>query len=209
MSLLNDEIKGQLTDFFKGIQKEVHMKLFVNGCDSCDDTQSLLEDVASLSEQINLTVLDLASEEASKFDITRTPVIMFTDEAGEDLRIRFNGIPAGHEFSAFITTLTEVGDGGQTLPENFITRVESIQKPVDIKVFVTLGCPHCSGAVAKAHKLALMNPNVKAEMIECGTFPDLSDQYNVSGVPKIVINETNELVGNQPIESFLEIMEAL
>jgi protein-disulfide isomerase len=46
-------------------------------------------------------------------------------------------------------------------------------------------------------------------MIECGTFPELADKYNVSGVPKIVINETNELVGNQPIDMFLDTIDKL
>ena len=61
-----------------------------------------------------------------------------------------------------------------------------------------------AGVVSKAHKLALMNENITGEMIEAQTFNDLSNKYNVSGVPKIVINEKYELVGNQPIEKFLE-----
>jgi glutaredoxin-like protein len=207
--MLNQEIKDQLKDHFGLIKEDVHMHLFVSDCDSCDDTKSLLEDVSGLSDKIKLNVVDLKSEEAAKFNINQAPVIMFTDDKGEDLRIRFNGIPAGHEFSAFITTLTEVGGGGEVLPDDFIARVNSVDKPVDIKVFVTLSCPHCSGAVAKAHKLALMNPNIRAEMIECGTFPELADKYNVSGVPKIVINETNELVGNQPIDMFLDTIDKL
>lgn len=207
MSLLNDEIRDQLKDYFSEMKRAVNMHLVIDDCDSCPDTQSLLEEVSETNDGIKLTVHSLDSEAAEKYGISRTPVIFFTDDAGNDLRIRFNGIPAGHEFSAFITTLAEVGEGGQELPESFITRVAAVQKPTDIKVFVTLSCPHCSGAVAKAHKLALMNPNIKAEMIECGTFPALADQYNVSGVPKIVINETIEMVGNQPIEAFLEAIE--
>ncbi len=46
-------------------------------------------------------------------------------------------------------------------------------------------------------------------MIEAQTFSELSDKYNVSGVPKIVINEEHDIVGNQPIEKFLETIESL
>jgi protein-disulfide isomerase len=46
-------------------------------------------------------------------------------------------------------------------------------------------------------------------MIEAQTFYELSEKYNVSGVPKIVINDTIELVGNQPIETFLSSIESL
>ncbi len=207
MSLLNEEIREQLKDYFSEIKKDIHMHLVVDDCDSCPDTKALLEEVSQLNAHIHLNIHAKDSEVAKRYDIIRTPVIFFTDAQDADLRIRFNGIPAGHEFSAFITTLAEVGDGGETLPDSFVARVNAIDKPVDIKVFVTLGCPHCSGAVAKAHKLALMNPNVRAEMIECGTFPALADQYQVSGVPKIVINETDELIGNQPMDAFLDVIE--
>jgi alkyl hydroperoxide reductase subunit AhpF len=72
-----------------------------------------------------------------------------------------------------------------------------------------MSCPHCPGAVQKAHKLAMMNKNVVGEMIEAQTFYELSEKYNVSGVPKIIINDTIELIGNQPIETFLSSIESL
>lgn len=207
MGLLNQEIQDQLKEHFAALKNDVKMSLVVDDCASCDDTKSLLEEVVALNDKFHLEVIGLDSDKAKAFNVSRTPVIMFEDENGKDLRIRFNGIPAGHEFSAFITTLTEVGGAGEELPSDFVSKIDAITKPVDIKVFVTLGCPHCSGAVAKAHKLALMNDNIKAEMIECGTFPELADKYNVSGVPKIVINETEELVGNQPIDMFIEAID--
>ena len=76
-------------------------------------------------------------------------------------------------------------------------------------MFVTLSCPHCPGAVAKAHQLAMLNEHVQGEMIEANTFQELSTKYNVSGVPKIVINDSIELLGDQPMEEFLNRIESL
>jgi alkyl hydroperoxide reductase subunit AhpF len=78
---------------------------------------------------------------------------------------------------------------------------------VNIKVFVTLSCPHCPGAVSTAHSLAMLNDNIQASMIEAQTFQELSQKYKVSGVPKIIINEDYELLGNQPIDAFLSEIE--
>ena len=74
-------------------------------------------------------------------------------------------------------------------PADVLARIQKIDKPVNIKVFITLSCPHCPGAVQTAHRLAMLNPNVKAEMIEANTFQDLSMKFKVSGVPKIIIND--------------------
>lgn len=213
MSLITGEIKTQLTDLFKTLKTNVHIALFTatDGCDTCNDTNDLLSDVAALSDKISIDVYDLVKDStyAEALGIVRAPSFALLDGDKKNLGIVFNGIPAGHEFSSFLTGLMEVGGAGEALPEAYKKRIDAIVKPVHIKVFVTLGCPHCSGAVAKAHKLALENDHIFSEMIECGTFPEEADKYNVTGVPKIVINENNELMGNQPLEGFLSVLESL
>jgi len=44
-------------------------------------------------------------------------------------------------------------------------------------------------------------------MIEAQTFGEISDRFNVSSVPKIVVNDSYEFVGNQPFETFLNEIE--
>jgi len=46
-------------------------------------------------------------------------------------------------------------------------------------------------------------------MIEAETFGELSMKHNVSGVPKIVINDEHDLLGNQPIQEFLNTIESI
>jgi predicted DsbA family dithiol-disulfide isomerase len=63
--------------------------------------------------------------------------------------------------------------------------------------------------VVNSHKLALENKNISAEMIESSAFPHLANKYNVTGVPKIIINDKEELTGAQPIDKILDIIEEL
>ena len=74
-------------------------------------------------------------------------------------------------------------------------------------MFVTLSCPHCPGAVSNAFRLAMTNPNITADAFEAQTFNELSMKYNVSSVPKIIINDQYEFLGNQPIDAFLAEIE--
>lgn len=213
MTFLNEEIKKQLEEIFAPMKKEVIIALFATKemCETCEDTKTFMAEMAGIHEKIKLEVYDLQAdaELAETLQVKRAPAIVLLGEDRKDYGIQFNGLPGGHEINSFISGLLEVSGSGEKLPEVFAARVAKIDKPIDIKVFVTLGCPHCPGAVSKAHKLALENPNVRAEMIEAQTFSELSDQYNVSGVPKIVINGTEELVGNQPLEMFLDAIERL
>lgn len=211
MALLNDEIRNNLKDVFSKMEKEVTLAVFTKeqDCETCKDTLDFMKEIEEVGEKIKVDSLDIEkdSEKAKELGVEMTPSIVLLDSEGKDHGIKFYGIPAGHEINSLITGIIEVSGSGEEMPDALRKRIEGIKTPVDIKVFVTLGCPHCPGAVAKAHKLALENENIRAEMIEAQTFSELSDKYNVSGVPKIVINEDHDLVGNQPIEKFLETIE--
>jgi len=55
-----------------------------------------------------------------------------------------------------------------------------------------------------AHQFAIASERITADSIEVGEFPDMIQKYRVNGVPKIVVNETIEFVGAQPVEVFLK-----
>jgi predicted DsbA family dithiol-disulfide isomerase len=64
--------------------------------------------------------------------------------------------------------------------------------------------------VRAAHRFALANPNIRADMVELSEFPHLAMLYNVRGVPQLVINETHNVVGAQPDMNLVqEILRAI
>ncbi|MGM0378471.1 MAG: protein disulfide oxidoreductase [Bacillota bacterium] len=213
MSLLNEEVKGQLSEVFEGLKNDVNLMVFTDkeDCDTCEETRNFMDELSSITEKINVEKYDVKESEdiREKYDIKRVPAITILDKDKKDFGIKFYGIPAGHEINSLITGIMEVSGAGEDVPNDFLEKIKAIDKPIDIKVFVTLSCPHCPGAVAKAHKLALLNDNIEGAMIESQTFSQLAQKYEVQGVPKIVINEEHDLVGNQPLDKFLEIIEKI
>ncbi|MFA5577392.1 MAG: thioredoxin family protein, partial [Tissierellaceae bacterium] len=160
-------------------------------------------------EKLSLLEYDLNTDKelAEKYEVSRVPSVVVLDKNNDYRGIKFVGIPAGHEINSLVNTVLSVSGSGSPLSKELEDRISKVDKPVNIKVFVTLSCPHCPGAVEKAHLLALENSNISAEMVEAQTFFDLSDQFNVSSVPKIVINDEFEFVGNQPLEVFMDNIE--
>jgi protein-disulfide isomerase len=63
--------------------------------------------------------------------------------------------------------------------------------------------------VSTAHRLALENEKIRADMIDSGLFQQLALKYSVSSVPKIIINETHELIGAYPMEELLNVIERI
>lgn len=210
--LFTPEIAGQIKTILNDMVNPITI-LYFSGqtCQTCQETGQLLEETAALSDKISLEVRRYPEDatDIGKYEIRRVPSFIFLDKDGNYKGVKFNGIPAGHEINSFLAAILGMSGADFQIPPEYAERIRKIDKPVDIKVFVTLSCPHCPGAVQTAHLLAMQNPNVKSEMIESQTFSEMARKYGVSGVPKIVINETNELLGDQPIDSFLEIMERL
>lgn len=57
--------------------------------------------------------------------------------------------------------------------------------------------------------MAVESEHITADVIEANEFPDLSNAFQVSGVPKIVINDRIELLGSQREARFLQaVLEA-
>lgn len=62
-----------------------------------------------------------------------------------------------------------------------------------------------------AHRLAVESDNIRSDMVEAIEFPQLSNRYQVYGVPRTVINETIHIEGAVPepmlLRELMKVME--
>jgi predicted DsbA family dithiol-disulfide isomerase len=63
--------------------------------------------------------------------------------------------------------------------------------------------------VLLAHKLALANENIRADMVETTEFPYLGSRYRVYGVPRTVINDVIQIEGAVPEDTLVERLMAV
>jgi len=196
----------------EGLKDPVRIVLFTQEieCQFCRETRELVQEVSSLvPDKINVEIYDFVKDEAKakEFNVDKVPAVAILGK--KDYGIRYYGIPYGYEFNAFIENVINVSKGTTNLTEDTKKKLQSIEKPVHIQVFVTLTCPYCPIAAGLAHKFALESDKVRADVIEVGEFPHLAQKYSVMGVPKIVINERTELVGAVPEAQFVaHVMQA-
>jgi glutaredoxin len=94
--------------------------------------------------------------------------------------------------------------GGTQLSQASKNFLQTLTKRIHIQVFVTPTCPYCPRAIRLAHQMAMESKLVSADMIEAIEFSHLAKKYQVSGVPKSVINEIVEIEGAVSENIFLE-----
>lgn len=204
--LFNEETIAQVKQMLQPMTKDVNFKVFTKeGAPSVVETVQLMTEFGENFDHINVDFLSIEehTDIAEQYNVSLVPTIVALDSDNKDRGVRFVGVPLGHEINSLLATTLELGQEAPALPQDVIEKIKAIDKPTNIKVFVTLGCPHCPGAVHKAHQMAMLNDNIEAEMVEAQTFNELSMKHNVSSVPHIVINDGKSFVGNQPIETFI------
>ena len=198
-----EHIRNQLAE---GLLNPVRVIMFTQQmeCQYCVQTKQLITDLAGLNDKIRAEVHDFVADSqlAKDYGVDKVPAIVLLGE--KDYGIRFYGLPYGYEFQTLMQGLIAVSRGKTDLSEETKAKLRAVNVPVHIQVFVTLGCPHCPPAAAMAHKFAMENDLIRADVIDANEFPQLALKYGVMGTPKMVVNEKIEFVGAVPEPMFLE-----
>ena len=212
MPVLPDDVKTQVQETLADLEYPVHLIVFTQTleCMYCRENRELIEEVAGLSDQVDVQVYNFITDEdqAKQYAIDKIPATAIVGE--EDYGIRFYGIPAGYEFTTLIHTIRMVGTGTSQLDEQTVQALNALPEPAHLQVFVTPTCPYCPQAVVAGFEMAYASPNVRADGIESTEFPYLAVKYQVAGVPRTIVNETVDIEGAVPPDVVLaKIQEAL
>lgn len=203
---ISDATKEQVLELFTQLENKVTIHIFIEDheCLYCGDTSELVKQVAELSDKIEVIEHKdgLETPIAKDLGVRFHPATVIQGE--KPYKVRFYGIPAGHEFSALVGSIIDASTGQPDLPADIIEDIKSVDKPVHIQVFTTPQCPYCPNMVRLTHQAAILNPLIESDMIEALEFQELSKKYQVYGVPKTVINETVSVEGLTPPELFVE-----
>ncbi len=139
MSLLGERERAIVRDEFQKLEKPVKLIHFTQGlmCDTCPETQQLLEDVASLSDKVTCEVHNFAIERelAAQYGVARVPATVVQGE--REYKVWLYGLPSGYEFSSLIHAIQSVSRSNSGLTEVSRAQLQSITSPTHIQVFVT------------------------------------------------------------------------
>ncbi|AAD35950.1 glutaredoxin [Thermotoga maritima MSB8] len=212
MGILSDKDIAYLKDLFgKELKRKVKIVFFKTEdktrCQYCEITEQVLEELVSVDPKLELEIHDFDSdkEAVEKYQVEMVPATILLPEDGKDYGIRFYGVPSGHEFGTLIQDIITVSEGKPQLSEESIQKLQSLEEPIRISVFVTPTCPYCPRAVLMAHNMAMASDKIIGEMIEANEYWELSEKFGVSSVPHIVVNRdpSKFFVGAYPEKEFI------
>lgn len=210
MGMITDKDREFLKEAFSDrLRTDVTLLFFTReeGCMYCKETKAFLEELVSLSDKLVLQSYDIAEhpEEAQRHGIDKVPAIKLLGE--NDHGVRYFGIPMGLEFTVFVEDIIDVSWGTSDMDPETMSNILPIDVPLHIQVFISPTCAYCPQMVRAAHKFAILNPSITADMVEMTEFPDLVQKYDVMGVPRTIINEEFSVEGAYPERAFSEYVK--
>jgi glutaredoxin-like protein len=142
--LLNEAIIEQVREVFDQLKEPVEVLFFGQeaGCEYCEDTLQLIQEIAALSDKLGVRVYDLDRDAsiAQQYKVDKAPGIVIAGRDGDqilDYGIRYAGVPAGHEFSSLVHDLILVSGRDSGLDAKTRQFLAGLKEPVLLQVFVT------------------------------------------------------------------------
>ncbi len=153
MGLLKDQDRDALRQEFTALTERVRIIFFAQalGCETCGITGQILDEIAPLSDKIELVKLNYAIDRAAveQYAIQRIPAFAIVrleesqNERGEteiierDYGIRFYGVPSGYEFMSLIGAILDVSSGDSHLAPQTRALLSQVTQPTHLQVFTT------------------------------------------------------------------------
>ncbi|PZL72299.1 thioredoxin reductase [Enterococcus plantarum] len=204
-----DAMREQLGGIFGKLTKNVTLLQVMDSSEEKSlELNSFLTEFASLSDKILLETVQKGadSDVEAQYGIDKLPSVVVLNDQGEYTGIKFSGIPSGHEVNSIVLAVYNVGSAGQPIEEPVVNKIKELPKK-KVQIFVSLTCHYCPDVVAACQRIASINHNVEAEMIDIGVFPELKTEKKIMSVPAMIIDDKDIVFGSKNMDEIIEILE--
>lgn len=182
--MLDPGLTAQLQGYLKNLRTEVQIVASVDDSASSQQLLQLLAEIAALTAAIRV--------ETRRDDAELKPSFSVGAVGGEH-RVRFAGIPLGHEFSSLVLALLQAGGHPSRVADAVLDAARSLGAATPaaewhFETFISLSCQNCPEVVQALNLLAQLNPRVRHTMIDGALFEQQVAARQIMAVPSVYLN---------------------
>jgi alkyl hydroperoxide reductase subunit F len=176
--MLDNTIKTQLKAYLERLQQPIELVASLDDSDKAQEVYALLNDIAELSAKVSVRH-DGQDARRPSFTVARP---------GETARIRFAGIPMGHEFTSLVLALLQTGGHPPKVEAELIEQIRAIPGKYHFETFISLSCHNCPDVVQALNLMSVLNPGISHTMIDGALFQKEVDERKIMAVPTVYLN---------------------
>jgi alkyl hydroperoxide reductase subunit F len=193
--MLDANLKQQLQAYLGRMTQPIEIIATLDASDAAGEMRELLEEISTLSSLISLKIREAdGSVRAPSFSVSRV---------GSDMGIRFAGIPMGHEFTSLVLALLQAGGHPPKADAAVIEQIKALDADLDFEVYISLSCQNCPDVVQALNLMAVLNPRVRATMIDGALFQPEVEARQIMAVPTVHLNGQPFGQGRMSVEEIL------
>ncbi|NMG47795.1 alkyl hydroperoxide reductase subunit F [Azoarcus communis] len=177
--MLDANIKTQLKAYLERVTQPIEIVASLDDGAKSHEMQELLRDVAEQSSLITLI--------ERRDDNERKPSFSVAPKGGEG-RVRFAGLPMGHEFTSLILALLQTAGYPPKVEADVIEQIKGLEGEFNFETYISLSCHNCPDVVQALNLLAILNPNIRHTMIDGALFQAEVEERQIMAVPTVYLN---------------------
>src|SRR6218665_3645910 len=166
-TMLDTNLQAQLQQYLALLESPIELTLSLDSTDAAGEMKTLLEEIAALSDKISLHTA--SDNRAPSFTIGKAGD---TSKSNEAARIRFAGIPLGHEFTSLVLALLQTSGRAPKLSDEHIAQIKALDVDAVFETYISLSCQICPEVVQALNVMAVLNPRISHTMIDGALFQE-------------------------------------
>jgi alkyl hydroperoxide reductase subunit F len=178
--MLDETVREQLRQHFEKMQQPVEIVAELDEGETSARVRELLQEIAGLSPEISWREGSVGARRLPTFAI---------GQPGATGRLRFCGVPMGHEFSSLVLALLHAGGHPPRIEPDLGAQIEALSGEHHFETFVSLSCQTCPGVVQALNLFAALNAGVTHTMVDGSVFAEEVEERNVRAVPTVFRGE--------------------
>jgi len=192
--MLDADLKAQLKSYLERLVRPVEIVANLDASAGAAEMRQLLADIAPLSPLLTVSEQADANERAPSFAL---------NSPGQDIKLRFGGLPLGHEFTSLVLALLQTGGYPPKVSEEVIEQIKSLQGPLRFESYFSQSCHNCPDVVQALNLMAVLNPQIEHVAIDGASFPKEVEERQVMSVPFVLLNGKPFGAGRMSVEEIL------
>lgn len=192
--MLDATLTAQLAQYLELLENPIELVTTLDDSEASRDMQALLDALVALSPLVSIRPETDNTHRAPSFTVGRL---------GEPARIRFAGMPLGHEFTSLVLALLQAGGRAPKISDEQIAQIRALEVDATFETWISLSCQICPEVVQALNILSVLNPRIRHTMIDGALFQPEVEQRQIMAVPTVYLN------GEQFGQGRLELDEIL
>ncbi len=192
--MLDNTLKTQLKAYLERLTRPLQLVASLDDSDKSREMHELLREIAELSDKISVV--------EQRDDAERKPSFAITSP-GQEISLRFAGIPMGHEFTSLVLALLQTGGHPPKVDADLIQQIQQLDGDFHFETYISLSCQNCPEVVQSLNLMAVLNPRIKSVTIDGALFQSEVEQRQIMAVPTVYLNGQVFGQGRMSVEEIL------